>query len=337
MTVGWGIIGTGWVSSLVAQCIKTGRNTKLVAVVSRSKESANKFAAEYGISGAYNSLEEMLHNPEVEAVYVGTPNDLHATQTMQAAEAGKHVLCEKPMAPTVTECRSMIEVCKRHGVKLGINYDYRQHPAHIKAREIIASGELGRVINVNSQVCVRWQPRPAGSEKWFYRPGMVGHGAMSRIGVHRLDMMRFLLGQEAVEVGAYIGEVTGERPFEETGVVMLRFEKGVLATLHFSIEFPHGNNDTEINGSKASLFMTGATLWSGQGGELHLKSDAIFTKYQFEKTDMYRDSVEVFSKCIEDNTQPPATGMDGLRVAQICAAMFESINKKKIIELELGS
>jgi predicted dehydrogenase len=102
-----------------------------------------------------------------------------------------------------------------------------------------------------------------------------------------------------------------------------------LSTLHFSIEFPHGNNYTEINGSKASLFMTGATLWSGQGGELHLKSDAVFTKYQFQKTDMHRDSVEAFSKCIEDNTQPPATGMDGLRVAQICASMFESINKKK--------
>ena len=93
----------------------------------------------------------------------------------------------------------------------------------------------------------------------------------------------------------------------------------------------------EINGSKASLFMTGATLWNGQGGELDLKSDAVFTKYQFQKTDMHRDSVEAFSKCIEDNTQPSATGMDGLRVAQMCASMFESINKKKIIDLELGS
>ena len=335
MTVGWAIIGTGYTSSRMAQCVRTGRNTKLVAVVSRNKDSANKFAAEHGIKGAYGSLEEMLHNPEVQAVYVGTPNDLHASQTIQAGEAGKHVLCEKPMAPTVAECRSMMEVCKRHGVKLGINFDYRQHPAHTKAREILASGGLGRVINVSTQVCMRWQPRPLGSEKWFYRPGMVGHGAMSRIGVHRLDMMRFLLGQEVIEVGAYLGELTSERPFEETGVVMLRFEKGALATLHFSIEIPHGNNDTEINGSRASLLMVGATNWNVQGGELHLKSDAVLTKYQFQKTDMHRDNVEAFSKCIEENTEPLATGTDGFRAAQICTAMFESVDQKRIVGIDL--
>ncbi len=336
MTVGWAIIGTGYTSSRMAGCIQSGRNTKLVAVVSRNKERAAQVASQFGIKGAYDSLEEMLKNREVDAVYVGSPNHLHAPHTIQAAKARKHVLCEKPMAPTVEECRSMIDACKKNGVKLGINFDYRQHPAHIKAREIIASGELGRVMNVTSQVNMRWQSRPSGSEEWFYQPRMIGHGAMSRIGVHRLDIMRFLLKEEVIEVGAFLGEVTRERPFEESGLIMLRFEKGALATLHSSIEIPHGSSDTEINGSRASLSVRGAIYWGTQPTELHLKSDAVFTKYEFQKTDMHRDNVEAFSRCIEENTEPPATGMDGLRAAQVCEAMFESADQKRIIMLDRG-
>lgn len=332
MTIGWAMIGTGSVHKKIALAIKEAKDTKLVAVLSREKARAVAFAKEHSIEKAYDSLDELLRDPEVNAVYVGSPNGLHAMHTIRAAEAGKHVLCEKPMAPTLKECHSMIEASKKNRVKLGLGFQYRQHPAHLKAHEIMASGELGHLIFANAQVEIP-SLQAAG---WYYEPGMAGGGAICMVGVHRIDLLRFILGREVVEVSAFIGEQPPERPFEEMMVGLLRFDNGGFGTVHFSINIPHGNDSLEMHGSKGSLYCIDTTsLWWGGGtGELLLKSDKVTTKYQFQKPNVYKDEIEDFNCCIKEGGEPLATGMDGLRTAEITIAMLESSRQGKTIRIK---
>jgi 1,5-anhydro-D-fructose reductase (1,5-anhydro-D-mannitol-forming) len=258
MTIGWALIGTGRVHRWIVPALKQARDTRLVAVLSRDKARAAAFAEEYGIIRGYDSLDELLRDPEVDVVYVGSPNAHHAVQTIKAAKAGKHVFCEKPMASRLEECRSMVEACEKHGVMLGLGFQFRQHPAHRKAREIVASGELGQLVFANAQVELPPQEVPG----WYYESGMAGYGAMHMVGMHRIDLLRFILGCEVEEASAFITQQPLEQPLEETGVCMLRFNGGTCATLHFSLNIPHGTNSIEVHGSKASLYFRDTTsLW----------------------------------------------------------------------------
>ena len=331
MTIGWAIVGTGRVHQLVAPAIKGASGTKLVAVLSRDRARAGAFAEEHGIAGAYGELDELLRDPALDVVYVASPNGLHAEQTIQIAEAGKHVFCEKPMAPTLEGCHAMIEACTASGVKLGLALQYRQHPAHIKMRQIVASGELGQLVFANTQVEIP----PLWAPDWYYQPELAGGGVLYMVGVHRIDLLRFILDSEVEEVSAFIGERTAQRPFEDMVAAMLRFANGLYCTLHFSLKIPHGTNTFDVHGTQGSLFGVDTTnlWWGGAGGEVLLKGAASTTTHRFEKTDVYRDEVEDFNRCITEDGEPLATGTDGLRAAEISLAIFESAQHGKSVRI----
>ena len=199
MTIGWGIIGIGiHANSYMAPAISKAANTKLVAVCHRSMERAGEFAAKHGVERAYESFEKMIADPEVDVVYVATPNNLHARHTIQAAEAGKHVLCEKPMALTEADCASMIEACNKNKVKLGIDFQLRYHPAHTEAHRLIQVGKIGVIYVVKAQCC-RGFMRGHWEGTWRDELSITGAGALSAMGVHPIDLLRFLLDSEVEE------------------------------------------------------------------------------------------------------------------------------------------
>jgi predicted dehydrogenase len=332
MTIGWAMIGTGRVNKLVAKAIKEAKETRLVAVLSRERTRATAFAEKYGIARAYDSLAELLRDAEVDVVYIASPNGLHAHQTIQIAEAGKHVFCEKPMAPTLEACRAMIEACQQHGVKLGIALQYRQHPAHLKMCQIVASGELGQLVFANAQV----QIPPLWAPEWYYQPELAGGGVLYMVGVHRIDLLRFILQCEIEEVSAFVGDQPPERPFEDIVAASLRFDNGAYGTIHFSLNIPHGNNTLDVHGAGGSLFSIDTTSlwWGGKGGELLLKSDSVTTRHEFQKTDVYKDEVEDFNRCIREDGEPLATGLDGLRAAEVSVAIYESGRQGKHIRIQ---
>jgi 1,5-anhydro-D-fructose reductase (1,5-anhydro-D-mannitol-forming) len=335
MTIGWAMIGTGRVHRWMAKAIKAAGDTELIAVLSRDRARAEKFTEKYGIPQTYASLDEMLQNPKIDVVYIASPNGLHAQQTIRVAEAKKHVFCEKPMAPTPKECRLMIESCKAHGVKLGIGLQFRQHPTHIKMRELVASGELGRLVFANAQL----ENPPVPIPGWYYDPELSGGGVMYMSGVHRLDLLRFILGCEVEEVSAFIGEQPPDRPFEDMVAAILKFTNQAYGTIHFSLNIPHGASTLEVHGTQGSLLATDTTdqWWGGGGGELLLKTDKITTRFQFQKTDLYKDEIEDFNRCIIENREPKATGMDGLRNAELSVALFESGRLGKKISIGSSS
>jgi len=138
------------------------------------------------------------------------------------------------------------------------------------------------------------------------------------------------------EVSAFIGEQPPDRPFEDMVAAVLKFTNQAYGTIHFSLNIPHGASTLEVHGSQGSLFATDTTdqWWGGGGGELLMKSDQTTTRFQFHKTDLYKDEIEDFNRCIRENREPSATGIDGMRNAEISVAMFESGRQGKKISIE---
>ncbi|MCC7104606.1 MAG: Gfo/Idh/MocA family oxidoreductase, partial [Chloroflexi bacterium] len=187
--LGWGVIGLGRIAdSAVAPGISRSRHGRLVGVVSRDQGRAEAFATRHGAALATTSLAELLDRPDVQVVYVATPNDLHSEQVAAAAAAGKHVLCEKPLALTVTRAREMVEACRRAGVRLGTGFHIRHHVAHQEAKRLIEAGEIGQVVLIQAQASSVY--RPSGG--WRLNREQAGSGALNAIGVHALDLVRFL-------------------------------------------------------------------------------------------------------------------------------------------------
>src|ERR671919_2034727 len=147
MAFGWGIVSTGKHPDLkIAPAMAEAGGGELVGVYSRDQGRADEFAQKHGARAAYSKLDDLLGDSRVDGVFVSSPNALHAEHVVQAAQAGKHVLCEKPMATTVADAVRMVQACRRAGITLGVAFNLRQHPGYIRARELVAAGTLGRIV-----------------------------------------------------------------------------------------------------------------------------------------------------------------------------------------------
>jgi 1,5-anhydro-D-fructose reductase (1,5-anhydro-D-mannitol-forming) len=198
MKLRWGIVSTAGIADTAVLPALKRRNGEVSCVVSREAARAEAFAARHGIPVATTSYEALLARDDVDAVYIGTPNALHAEQVRAAAAAGKHVLCEKPLATTVEDARAAIEACRAAGVRLGVNFQARHNDAVIAARDLVARGAIGEVVLVECEVAYPGGA-PAG---WRADRGLAGLGTAHNLGVHAFDLIRHLTGSEFTEVAA---------------------------------------------------------------------------------------------------------------------------------------
>lgn len=319
--VGWAIISTGrHPDARMAPAINKARNSRLVAVMSRDLERAKAFAARHGARRAYDSLEAVLADPDVQAVYIASPNYLHAEQTVAAVRAGKHVLCEKPMALTIEDGQRMVAAAREAGVKLGVAFHCRHHPAHREARDVVRSGALGEIVYTTAAwAALALGPRP----EWWSKPEQVGGGAIMGTGVHVLDLLRFVLGREVVEVFAY----QDSPPIELTDSVLLKFEDGSTAHVLCSRKVAYPNNDLNVYGTAGRVRSVG-TVGTDLQGTLEVTTAAGTVTRAFEADDppraMYVGLVEDFARAVLEGGEPAATGEDGLKVIELTLAVFES-------------
>lgn len=330
MPSGWAFVGLGHhAESRVAPAISQAADTRLVAVCSRDREKAARFAQAHGAERSYSSYEALLRDPEVQVVYLATPNSLHAPQTIAAAEAGKHVLCEKPMALSVAEAEAMVEACRRNGVKLGVGFHLRHHPAHIEARRLVASGVVGEVVLAQAQFA--WgAPARTG---WWRDPQMVG-GAYSLMthGVHAIDLLRYLLGQEIVEVAAFTDGQTPERPLDMLTLGLMRFQGGAFGYFACGRRVPHSLNSVIVYGSKCRLIGDN-TLSTVPEGQLLVTGDTFSARWEFNPRDLYTAEIEAFNQSIRENREPNASGTDGLRVVEATVAIVESRRRGQAVRI----
>ncbi|MPZ70998.1 MAG: gfo/Idh/MocA family oxidoreductase [Actinobacteria bacterium] len=224
MTLRWGILSTAAIGrSSVIPGTQAADRCEVVAVGSRDADAATAFASELGLPRSHGSYEALLADPEVDAVYIPLPNHLHAEWTIAAARAGKHVLCEKPIAMTAAEARSMVEVCDAEGVLLMEAFMYRLHPIWEATRELVASGRIGTLRSVQSWFSY-FNDDPAN----IRNIREAGGGALFDIGCYCVNVSRMLFGSEPQEILASV-EIDPATNVDVLTSAILEFEGGTAA------------------------------------------------------------------------------------------------------------
>jgi 1,5-anhydro-D-fructose reductase (1,5-anhydro-D-mannitol-forming) len=342
MTLGWAIISTGLhVDNKIAPAINATPEAELVAVCSRDQGRAEACAQKHGARAAYSDMQALLRDPRVQAVFVASPNALHAQHALQAAQAGKHVLAEKPMTTTLEDAVAMVRTCREQRVKLGVGYHLRQHPGHRETRRLIAEGVLGTVALAQGQwgFGVRGQDGPpprTGLRQWWDDPALMGYAStMMGTGVHVVDLLRFVLGQEVTEVTAISDGQTPQRPLEQLLAMAMRFDGGTIATVCCGRRLPDSRNDLTVYGSLGRVVGAGA-LWEGRQGTLEVVSETVHktATYPHEPLANFIDELDDFQRAIRDDREPAATGLDGLRVVQVTLAMIASAREGRTVKVE---
>ncbi|MCH7737689.1 MAG: Gfo/Idh/MocA family oxidoreductase [Chloroflexi bacterium] len=343
MSIGWAIISSGdFADSRGAPAINQAEGAELVAVHSRDRGRGEAFAEKHGAKTAYTTVEDVLSDSRIDAVYITSPNHLHAPYTMMAANAGKHVLVEKPLSINLAEGVEMLRVCRDQGVTLGVGLHLRHHPGHIETRRLVANGTLGAIALAQAQIGqgergnVHPEPR-AGLRDWWTHPELVGGAfAMLTIGVHAIDDLQFLLGRQVVEIAAITDGQTSERPLENLATMCLRFDGGAIGMMCCGMRLPDFQNDVAIYGSHGKVILANAS-WPRLQGELRVSSETVNTTVAYEPDLVFlvTRNIEDFQRAIAEDRHPAASGTDGLKLVQLTEGMVESAKTGRTVKLEL--
>jgi predicted dehydrogenase len=309
----WGLIGAGdIVRRRVAPALMESPFCDIVAVSRARAELAAAFAAEVGARRWYPRWQDLIADDDVQSVYVATPVHRHAEQTIAAAEAGKHVLCEKPMAMTAAECDRMIAACRAHGVRLGIAYYRRFYPALLRMQAIIASGEIGQPVFAQMNAFEYFDPTSDDPRRWLLDPAVAGGGPMMDFGCHRLDVLLHLFGPVRRTMSV-VGNVVFDRAVEDTAAVLMQFEQGpfgVVAVTHASRE----RQDTmQIVGARGSLQIDEL---NGGGLRIHA-GDTERVESHPPAANVHRPLIDDFVEAVRTDRDPAVTGDMGRAVAAI--------------------
>lgn len=329
-TLGWGVIGLGnIVDTTIAPAMVDEPTCDLVAGVSRDQGRADAFAAKFGARFAYDDYDRMLANPEVEAVFIATPNSFHAQQVVAAAGAGKHILCDKPMAINVPDAIQEVEECRRAGVKFGINFHNRHLDWVHDVKQMLAGGVIGKVQAVEVEV-------GSGTrhyDNWRTDPELAGLGSIYNVGVHALDFLRLILDSEAVEVTAMFDEDPGGGTLERLGMVLIRFANGAMAYVNCNERLAYPRNDVVFFGSKGRIAGFGLTR-ARVDGQLTVLTTEGETTTTYPARGAHQRSVAAFTNAVLADHEPNASGLDGLRSMQLCDAIARSVAERRMVEVD---
>ena len=331
--VRWGIIGAGDIAHRVmAPAMRESECSQLVAVMRRSMEGAEEFAHEHGARRAYDDVEELLDDPEVDAVYIATPVDRHCPNTLAAAARGKHILCEKPLALNVSEAEVMLEACRTAGITAMTCYYQRFNARHQKIKQLLKRGDIGQVS------AVRWNfsgRSPANPSAWSQDPAQSGGGPYMDLGSHGVDLLRFFFGK-IVAVTAFVDTLVEDYAVEDTVSSLLRFADGiqVVATAHWSTGDPDENRNSmiEILGTEG-VIRSYPLHDKFSRGHLSVETGEGEKSYHFEESTHIKVLME-FATALAEGREPAITIEDGLEAQRVVAAVYESSRTERVVQIK---
>jgi predicted dehydrogenase len=318
MAVKWGLIGAGdIVRKRVAAALRDAAGSSLVAVTRARSDLAQSFAATVGAERWYPDWQDLVADPALHAIYVATPVHLHAAQTIGAAEAGKHVLCEKPMAMTVGECDRMIAACRASGVMLGVAYYRHFYPSLLRINALIAAGEIGEPVLAQVEAFERFNPRPQDDRYWFVKRDQAGGGPMFDFGCHRIEVLTSLFGPVRKTTGL-TANVIFDREVEDTAIAALQFERGACATITVTHAAMEPRDTLRIFGTAGSIHV--ATL---NAGEIVISSQGSERRESHPTApNIHQPLIQDFVDALQSGRQPGVTGEVGRVVAEIEAEIY---------------
>lgn len=324
-TIGWALVGASTIADeWMVDAIRGQRDGIVRAVVSTSAQRASEFAGKHAIEQASTSLESVLADPAIDAVYISSTNEKHLPQVLAAAAAGKHVLCEKPLALSQPDAERMIEACAAAGVVLATNHHLRCAATHRRMRELISGGHIGTPLYARVFHAVSLPPRLRG---WRIDRKEAGGGVVLDISVHDADTLRFVLDAEPVEVMA----MTATSGMAQTGLAdgvmgIIRFDNGVLAQIHDAFTVPYAPTGLEVHGSAGSLIARDV-MTQRAAGEIELCSERGIQAIAVVHRNLYVTAVEQFHRAVLTGEAPAATGEDGFRSLAAALALEQSAER----------
>ena len=341
-----GIIGCGSIArQRHAAEYKNNANTTIYGVFDVSRERAEAMAADFG-GKVYDTAEAMIADPAIDAVSVCVANAYHAPITIDALNHGKHVLCEKPMAISLAECEAMYEASLKNGKRLLIDHNQRLTPAHKKAKQIIASGELGRVISFSATFGHKgpemWSADKS-SNTWFFKKNAAAFGSMADLGIHKIDLMRYLIGSDVKTVFSRMATLDKKFPdgtpieVDDNSVEILTFDNGALGTVTTS--WTHYGE--ECNAS--SLYCEKGTIKLYQDPRYALQvvyADGTKAHYELDRMQTNDDAqqrtsgvIDLFVESILSGKPSVLDVKDILNSMRVVFACLESAESGRVVEL----
>lgn len=320
--VGYAVVGLGRISErAVLPAFRHSRASKLVAVVSGDKSKARRLAARFGAADPYtfDQYDLCLSRPAVEAVFIATPNGAHAPYSIRAAGAGKHILCEKPMANTAEECQRMIDAARERGLRLMIAYRQYFEPASLALRKLIRGGKLGRLKFIHSAFSFNLSERPAD---WHLDRMRAGGGSLMDVGVYAVNTVRWLVGQEPVEAEAYGWTVDPARfsEVEENIAFRLRFPQGVVLQGTASYGAAQASF-LHVHGERGWAALDPAYAYDEER-RLFGKIGGRWFEQKFKVIDEFALELDYFSRCIRRRRDPEPDGEQGRRDVAVMEAIY---------------
>ncbi|SMP37661.1 Predicted dehydrogenase [Neorhodopirellula lusitana] len=346
MTIGIGIIGVGMISNFHAKAIADSQNGKLVGCFNRNFARAQEFAAKHGCR-AFETLDEMLADPEIQTVSICTPSGAHLEPAIAAAQAGKHVMVEKPLEVTVEKCDQIIAACKAAGVKLGVTFQSRFHESSRLMKQAVDDGRFGKITLGDTYVKWYRSQEYYDSGAWRGTWELDGGGALMNQAVHSVDLLLWLMGP-VKRVSAMMGTMTHERiEVEDTVVANIEFENGAFGVIEATTTtFPGALKRVEIGGSEGSAVLEeeDLTQWTF---EKETDEDDAIRQRMAGKTETgggaadpaaigHHGHTAVFNdflNAIASGDQPQIDGSEGRRSIELICAIYESARSGKTVSL----
>ncbi len=309
-TIRWGLVGCGWVArDYVAPALRVAPSAALVALCDPDVAALERIKSQTPDAATFTDLNAMLQC-DVDAVYVATPNHLHRAITERAARAGKHVLCEKPMATTLEDARAMTEVCAENNVVYATAFDQRFHAAHEQLRALIERGELGDItlarVHYACWTPPTWKPDSddGSHDNWRVDPARAGGGALIDLAPHGLDLTQMLLGQPLIEVACLLQRRVFDYAVDDGATLIGRFQNDALLTMNVAYNCPdnYPRRTLEIIGTRA-MARARNTMGQTPGGTLEIvdAQSGETRNIELDKTrdvSPFRNGVEAFSRAL---------------------------------------
>ena len=318
---------------------EANKHVEIVAVCDIVEDRVNEFAETYEAK-AYTDYEQLLADDSIDIISVCLPNNLHAPVSIAASKAGKHVLVEKPMATSREEAEAMIEAAKTSGKKLMVGHNQRFVSSHQKAKEIIASGEVGKIYSFRTAFGhggpEGWSVD--GRDSWFFNKEEAFIGAMGDLGVHKTDLMRYILGEEFVEVAGFVEtNAKADTDVDDNAVCVLKTESGIIGTLAASWAYSAGqDNSTVIFAEKAIIRLEDDPKYSlivnyTNGEVVKYELGAIQTNDEGGQHTSH--VIDSFVESIVNETDVEVSGEEGMKSLQVVLSALESNETKQIVKL----
>lgn len=328
--LGFALCGLGSLSTnQIAPALKLTKNCRLAGIITGHPAKAEKWKAQYDIPDKniynYDTMEQMGDNPDIDVVYVVTPNALHAEHTIKAAKAGKHVLSEKPMEVSVEKCQQMIDACKAANRLLAVGYRSRFDPHTIECIRLAREKVFGDL----KMIQAGFGFRIGDPTQWRLKRALAGGGALMDVGIYALQAARYLSGEEPVLVSA-IETKTDPVKFKEVDESItwqLKFPSGVIANCSTTYIF-NGIDYYTAFADKGCFGLSPAYNYEGNHG---MRSDG--QEISFPQIDQFAAEMDDFARCIRENQPSKVSGEEGLRDIRITSAIYESIQTGSAVKL----